>query len=44
MRSIPFLVVLLLLAASLSERAGLLREAMAELPERWRRLLELRLQ
>jgi RNA polymerase sigma factor (sigma-70 family) len=32
------------LAASLSERAALLREAMAELPERWRRLLELRLQ
>lgn len=32
------------LAASLSERAGLLHEAMAELPERWRRLLELRLQ
>jgi len=32
------------LAASLAERAGLLREAMAEMPERWRRLLELRLQ
>ena len=31
------------LAASLGERAGLVREALAELPERQRRLLELRL-
>ena len=31
------------LAASLGERAGLVREALAELPERHRRLLELRL-
>jgi RNA polymerase sigma factor (sigma-70 family) len=32
------------LAASLAERAALLQQALAELPERWRRLLELRLQ
>jgi RNA polymerase sigma factor (sigma-70 family) len=32
------------LAASLGERAALLQQALAELPERWRRLLELRLQ
>ena len=32
------------LAASLAERAGLLRDAMQEIPERWRRLLEMRLQ
>lgn len=31
------------LAASLGERAGLVREALAELPERQRRMLELRL-
>ncbi|MBL8725065.1 MAG: sigma-70 family RNA polymerase sigma factor [Planctomycetes bacterium] len=31
------------LAASLAERAGLVRDALAELPERQRRLLELRL-
>jgi DNA-directed RNA polymerase specialized sigma24 family protein len=31
------------LAASLGERAGMVRQALAELPERQRRLLELRL-